>query len=96
MVVYVGVDDADSTDDNFEDNGARGVFVSLQSEVVPWEDLSGLPDATRVYAEHGAYLNSAKYMAGDGNERYPLVLELFQGLSGTQRVATCVGRTKGC
>tara|TARA_B100001245_G_scaffold85968_1_gene62015 strand:+ start:2122 stop:3330 length:1209 start_codon:yes stop_codon:yes gene_type:complete len=94
--IYVGVDDADSTDDNFEDNGARGVFVSLQSEVVPWEDLSGLPDATRVYAEHGAYLNSAKYMAGDGNERYPLVLELFQGLSGTQRVATCVGRTKGC
>ena len=94
--IYVGVDDADSSDDNFEDNGARGVFVSLQSEVVPWEDFSGLPDANRVYTEHGAYLNSAKYLAGDGNERYPLVLNLFEGLSGTQRVATCVGRTKGC
>ena len=94
--IYVGVDDANDADDNFEDNGARGVFVSLQSEVVPWEDLSGLPDADRVYTEHGAYLNSAKYMAGDGNERYPLVLDLYEGLSGTQRVATCVGRTKGC
>lgn len=94
--IYIGVDDENSADDNFDDNGARGVFVSLQSEVVPWEDLSGLPDATRVYAEHGAYLNSAKYMAGDGTERYPLVLNLFEGLSGTQRVATCVGRTKGC
>ena len=94
--IYVGVDDADESDDNFEDNGAKGVFVSLQSEVVPWEDLSGLPDADRVYAEHGAYLNSAKYLASDGNERYPLVLELFEGLTGKQRVATCVGRTKGC
>jgi len=94
--IYFGVEDADSSDDNFEDNGARGLFVSLQSEVVPWEDFSGLPDANRVYTERGAYLNSAKYLAGDGNVRYPLVLDLYEGLTGKQRVATCVGRSKGC
>lgn len=94
--IYIGVDDADDSDDNFTDNGARGLFVSLQSEVVPWEDLSGIPGATRVWTEHGAYLNSAKYMTADGNIKYPLVLDLYEGLTGIQRVNTCVGRSKGC
>ncbi len=94
--IYIGVDDANDADDNFEDNGARGVFVSLQSEVVPWEDLSGIPGATRVYTEHGAYLNSAKYMTASGEIKYPLVLDLYEGLTGIQRVNTCVGRSKGC
>ena len=70
--------------------------MSLQSEVVPWEDLSGIPGATRVWTEHGAYLNSAKYMTADGNIKYPLVLDLYEGLTGIQRVNTCVGRSKGC
>lgn len=94
--IYIGEDDADDSDDNFYDNGAKGVFVSLQSEVVPWEDFSGLPDADRVYTEHGAYLNSAKYLANDGSVKYPLVLDLYEGLTGVQRVSTCVGRSKGC
>ena len=94
--IYIGVDDANESDDNFTDNGARGLFVSLQSEVVPWKDFSGLPDADRIYAEHGAYLNSAKYMTADGAVKYPLVLDLYEGLTGVQRVNTCVGRTKGC
>lgn len=94
--IYIGVDDADASDDNFDDNGARGLFVSLQSEVVPWEDLSGIPGATRVWTEHGAYLNSAKYMTADGSIKYPLVLDLYEGLTGIQRVNTCVGRSKGC
>ena len=42
--IYIGIDDADDSDDNFTDNGARGLFASLQSEVVPWKDFSGLPE----------------------------------------------------
>ena len=94
--IYIGVNDADSSDDNFTDNGARGLFVSLQSEVVPWEDFSGISGATRVWTERGAYLNSAKYMTASGDIKYPLVLDLYEGLSGAQRVNTCVGRSKGC
>ena len=94
--IYIGIDDADDSDDNFTDNGARGLFASLQSEVVPWKDFSGLPDADRIYAEHGAYLNSAKYLTADGAVQYPLTLDLYEGLTGVQRVPTCIGRTKGC
>ena len=72
------------------------MFVSLQSENVPWEDLSGLSNAGRVYTERGAFFNSSAYADANGNRRYPLTLDLYGGLAGTPRVATCVGKVKGC
>jgi len=80
----------------FEETAARGMFVSLQSEAVPWKDNSGLTSDGRVYTERGAFFNSAAYADIDGNKRYPLSLDLYGGLAGTPRVATCVGRIKGC
>lgn len=79
----------------FQETAARGMFVSLQSEEVPWEDTSGLTEG-RVYTERGAFFNSAAYADQNGNKRYPLSLDLYGGLAGTPRVATCVGRIKGC
>jgi len=80
----------------FDETAARGVFFSMQSENVPWEDLSGLTTDGRVYTERGAFFNSSAYADSQGNVRYPLTLDLDAGLAGTQRVATCVGRIKGC
>lgn len=80
----------------FQETAARGMFVSLQSEAVPWKDNSGLTTDGRVYTERGAFFNSAAYADIDGNKRYPLSLDLYGGLAGTPRVATCVGRIKGC
>ena len=89
--VYVG----DPTQD-FENGSASGAFISLQLESVPWEDLSGIAGATRVYTEKGAFLNIAKYADSSGQQRYPLYLDLYNALTGEPRVATCIGRTKGC
>ncbi|WP_231848001.1 hypothetical protein [Thalassolituus oleivorans] len=89
--VYVG----DPTKD-FENGSASGAFISLQLESVPWEDLSGIAGASRVYTEKGAFLNIAKYADSNGQQRYPLYLDLYNALTGEPRVATCIGRTKGC
>jgi hypothetical protein len=89
--IYVG----DPTK-NFENGSASGAFISLQLEPVPWEDLSGIAGASRVYTEKGAFLNIAKYADSNGQQRYPLYLDLYNALTGEPRVATCIGRTKGC
>ena len=95
--IYLGVPEEQREEGaTFFDTAARGMFVSLQSEDVPWEDLSGLNDGGRIYTERGAFFNSSAYADGDGNKRYPLTLDLYGGLAGTPRVATCVGRIKGC
>jgi len=80
----------------FNETAARGMFVSLQSQDVPWEDLSGLTTDGRIYTERGAFFNSAAYADSNGIKRYPLTLDLQGGLAGTPRVATCVGKVKGC
>jgi len=91
--IYVGDDQED-----FEDGSASGTFVSLQTEAVPWKDLSGLADADRVLTERGAYLNMSQYAGkgGDQDVRYPLYLDLYTATNGQDRVATCVGQLKGC
>ena len=95
--IYLGTPEEQREDGaTFNDTAARGMFVSLQSDDVPWEDLSGLNDGGRVYTERGAFFNSAAYADGYGNKRYPLSLDLDAGLGGTPRVATCVGKVKGC
>lgn len=71
------------------------VHLSLQSESVPWEDLSGLEDADRVATQMGAYLHLARFDS-NGSVAYPVVLDLFDATTGTPRVATCVGQIKGC
>lgn len=89
--IYVGVEELD-----FENGGAsNGSFVSLQSEAVPWEDLSGLGDADRVATQMGAYLHLARFDS-NGSVAYPVMLDLFDATTGTPRVATCVGQIKGC
>lgn len=95
--IYLGLPEEQRPEGaTFEETSARGMFVSLQSENVPWEDLSGLSNAGRVYTERGAFFNSSAYADANGNRRYPLTLDLYGGLAGTPRVATCVGKVKGC
>lgn len=94
--IYVG--DRNKAENDFfgEDSGAAsGAFVSLQTEAVPWEDLSGLDDADRVVTQMGAYLNLARFKSGD-QVAYPLELDLFDATNGVSRQATCVGQLKGC
>ncbi len=88
--IYIGDKDA-----SFEDGSASGVFISMQTESVPWEDLSGVPGTDRVLTDQGAYMNIARYQSGN-ETKYPLYLTLEEATNGTQRVATCVGRIKGC
>ena len=92
--IYVGVEGLE-----FDNGGAaKGAFISLQSEAVPWEDLSGLVedgDIGRVATQMGAYLHLARFESQD-SAAYPLMLDLYDATSGTQRVATCVGQLKGC
>lgn len=89
--IYVGVEGLE-----FDEGGAaKGAFVSLQSEAVPWEDLSGLDAAERIPTQLGAYLHLARFES-NGAEAYPLLLDLYDATAGTQRVATCVGQLKGC
>lgn len=95
--IYLGVPEEQREEGaTFQETAARGMFVSLQSEDVPWKDNSGLTTDGRIYTERGAFFNSAAYADIDGNKRYPLSLDLYGGLAGTPRVATCVGRIKGC
>jgi len=89
--IYIG----DPTTDDFEAGAAKGAFISLQAESVPWQDYSGLSDG-RILAEKGAYLNIARFKDAAGNTRYPILLDLYNALTGEPRVATCIGRTKGC
>ncbi|MDF1763991.1 MAG: hypothetical protein P1U57_11325, partial [Oleibacter sp.] len=91
--IYVG-EAPSETDPNGQT--ASGVFVSLQTSEVPWSDLSGLGGSNRVLTERGAYLNSTQFKDSNGVIRYPLTLDFVDATSGTQRVATCVGRLKGC
>ena len=88
--IYIGDKDA-----SFEDGSASGVFISMQTESVPWEDLSGVPGTDRALTDQGAYLNIARYQSGN-ETKYPLYLTLEEATNGTPRVATCVGRIKGC
>jgi len=88
--IYIGDKDA-----SFEEGSASGVFISMQTESVPWEDLSGVPGTDRVLTDQGAYLNIARYQSGN-ETKYPLYLTLEEATNGTPRVATCVGRIKGC
>lgn len=90
--IYVGNNNDALT---FDQSAASGAFISLQSESVPWEDLSGLDGADRILTQRGAFLNLAKYKA-NGVERFPLILDLTQAVNGVPRVATCVGFVKGC
>lgn len=88
--IYIGDKDTD-----FETGSASGLFVSIQTESVPWEDLSGVPGSDRVLTERGAFLNIARYQSGN-ETKFPLYLDLDEAVYGTPRVATCVGRIKGC
>lgn len=88
--IYIGDKNTD-----FATGSAKGLFVSIQTESVPWEDLSEVPGTDRVLTQRGAYLNIARYQSG-GVTKYPLYLTLEEGVNGTPRVATCVGRLKGC
>lgn len=88
--IYIGDKDTD-----FDTGSAKGLFVSIQTESVPWEDLSEVPGTDRVLTERGAFLNIARYQSGS-ETKYPLYLTLDEGVNGTPRVATCVGRIKGC
>jgi len=88
--IYIGDKNA-----SFAEGSASGVFISLQTESVPWEDLSGVPGTDRVLTNQGAYMNIARYQSGT-ETKYPLYLTLTEATNGTPRVATCVGRLKGC
>jgi len=88
--IYIGDKDTD-----FETGSAAGVFLSVQMDSVPWEDLSGVPGADRVLTERGAFMNISRYQSGT-ETKYPLYLTLEEATRGTPRVATCVGRIKGC
>ncbi|MDF1762334.1 MAG: hypothetical protein P1U57_02895 [Oleibacter sp.] len=88
--IYVGDKGKD-----FATGSAKGLFISLQTESVPWEDLSEVPGTDRVLTQRGAFLNIARYQSGT-ETKYPLYLTLDEGVNGTPRVATCVGRLKGC
>ncbi|MBQ0728673.1 hypothetical protein [Thalassolituus oleivorans] len=89
--VYIGNKNANS----FEEGAAEGAFISLQNEAVPWENLSGVGE-DRILAERGAFLNITKFKDSSGNIHYPIYLDLYNALTGEPRVATCIGRTKGC
>ena len=88
--IYIGDKNTD-----FETGSASGVFLSVQTESVPWEDLSGVPGSDRVLTDSGAFMNIARYQSGN-ETKYPLYLTLEEATRGTPRVATCVGRIKGC
>ncbi len=88
--IYIGDKGTD-----FESGSASGVFLSVQTESVPWEDLSGVPGSDRVLTDSGAFMNISRYQSG-GETKYPLYLTLEEATRGTPRVATCVGRIKGC
>ena len=88
--IYIG-----DQDNDFETGSAAGVFLSVQLDTVPWEDLSGIPGSNRVLTERGAFMNIARYQSG-GETKYPLYLTLENATRGSPRVATCIGRIKGC
>jgi len=89
--IYVGSKGID-----FDNGGAsQGAFVSLQTEAVPWQDLSGLPEADRVVTQRGAFLNLSRYQSEFG-ETYPLSLDLYDATNGISRRASCIGQLKGC
>ena len=94
--IYIGDPDVTSgtTEEQLNNGGAKGVFISLQTENVPWENLSGIGDA-RINTEKGAFLNISAY--GDpNNPSYPINFTFDEAAEGLPRVATCVGRLKGC
>jgi hypothetical protein len=83
----------DPTDSNLLTGGARGAFISLQGQTVPWQDLGN--SGKIVNAQSGAFLNFAQYKNAQNKDVYPIVLSLLNALQGTPRVDTCVGG-KGC
>lgn len=86
---YVG----DPSTDNFEAGSAKGIFMSLQSQAVPWQNYAG---AGRIATDKGAFMNFSSYTDSNGQRRYPFVVDLYSALTGTTRVPTCIGQTKGC
>ncbi|TVV39509.1 hypothetical protein [Thalassolituus sp. C2-1] len=86
---YVG----DPSTDNFEAGSAKGIFMSLQSQAVPWQNYAG---TGRIATDKGAFMNFSSYTDSNGQRRYPFVVDLYSALTGTTRVPTCIGQTKGC
>ena len=96
--LFIGDPDVDRTKSNEEqlaESSAGGAFISLQTETVPWENLSGVGDA-RVNAESGAFLNIPSYINSANEISYPINLTFEEAEFGLPRIATCVGRVKGC
>ena len=74
---------------------AEGIFISLQAQSVPWENLSGVGE-DRILTERRAFINIARFRTELGEIRYPINLDLYNALAGEQRVPTCIGKLKGC
>lgn len=74
--------------------GAKGIFLSLQNQNVPWQDLAQTNKF--IETQSGAFVNMAKY--GTGAEAvYPFLISLYDALHGTSRVPTCIGaNASGC
>lgn len=86
---YVG----DPGTNNFDQGSAKGIFMSLQSQAVPWQDYA---NGGRIQTDKGAFMNFASYTDNNGQKRYPFVVDIYSALTGTARVPTCIGQTKGC
>lgn len=87
--IYIG----DKADPDLETGGARGAFISLQGQTVPWQDFGNAGQF--VNAQSGAFMNFAQYKNGQNKDVYPIMLSLLDALRGTPRVDTCVGGA-GC
>ena len=86
---YVG----DPGTNDFDKGSAKGIFMSLQAQAVPWQDYA---NGGRINTDKGAFMNFASYTDSSGQKRYPFVVDLYSALTGTTRVPTCIGQTKGC
>ncbi len=87
--IYIG----DRADPNLATGGARGAFISLQGQAVPWQDLGNTGQF--VNTQSGAFMNFAQYKNDQNKDVYPIMLSLLNALQGTPRVDTCVGGA-GC
>jgi hypothetical protein len=87
--IFIG----DKADPNLATGGARGAFISLQGQTVPWQDLGNTGNF--VNAQSGAFMNFAQYKNDQNKDVYPIMLSLLNALQGTPRVDTCVGG-QGC
>lgn len=83
----------DITDNNLTTGGAQGMFVSMQGQTVPWQDLGNAGKV--INTPSGAFMNLAQYKNAQNKDVYPLVMSLLNALQGTPRADTCVGGA-GC